>query len=490
MNQSAPSPRRLLVVGGGEAGQALVRELLEGGWPVTPVGFLDDDATLQGRTLCGLPVLGTTAELPRAARHCGAQEILIAIPSARGALIRRLVLLSRRAGLPFRIVPGIRAIIEGDVRFDQVRPVAPEDLLGRESVVFRAEGARAAVAGRSVLVTGAGGSIGSELCRRLLELDPGELLLLGRGENSLFEIVEELAPQCAGARLRSIVCDVRDGERLSILAKRHRPGLILHAAAHKHVPMMEENPEEAVVVNVQGTANMIAFAREVKAERFVLVSTDKAAVPASVMGATKRIAEELVRAAGARDGATRFLSVRFGNVLGSRGSVVPLFLERIRRGLPLPVTDPAMTRYFMTIREAALLVIEAMVLGESGATYILEMGDPVPIIDLARNLLALSGFDPENGDAGPGIVITGARPGERLHEELVASDERLDRSPNPLIRRARTARPLLVDSEAAVAALLAPARAGDQDAVRRVLGELLGGGDLAAGPGAAEASRP
>jgi len=244
---------------------------------------------------------------------------------------------------------------------------------------------------------------------------------------------------------------------------------------------MEENPEEAVFVNVLGTANLIAFARQVGAERFVLVSTDKAAAPASVMGATKRAAEELVRAAGARGGDTRFLSVRFGNVLGSRGSVVPLFLDRIRRGLPLPVTDPAMTRYFMTIREAALLVIQSMVLGETGATYILEMGEPVPIIDLARNLLALSGFDPDNGDAGPGIVITGPRPGEKLHEELVAPDEALVACPNPLIRRAVTDRPPLPDPDAVVAALLAPARRGDPAGVRRALSATLGLRDLAAG---------
>ncbi len=465
---------RLLIVGAGEAGRSLVQELQAGGYPLEPVAFLDDDTALHGQRLCGLPVLGGTEDLPRLAKDAGAQEILIAIPSATGAQIRRLVLLCRRAGLPFKIAPGIRAIIEGDVHFAQVRPVAPEDLLGRESVQFQAGGARAVVAGRSVLVTGAGGSIGSELCRQLLPLEPAELLLLGRGENSLFEIAEELEPLRRGTELRALIADVRDAERLRVLAGRHRPQLILHAAAHKHVPLMEGNPEEAAFVNVGGTANLIAFARAVDAERFVLVSTDKAAVPTSVMGATKRVAEMLVRAAGGPGGATRFLSVRFGNVLGSRGSVVPLFQDRIRRGLPLPITDPGMTRYFMTIREAALLVIEAMVLGENGATYILEMGEPVSILDLARNLLALSGFDPDNGDDGPGIVITGRRPGERLHESLVASGESLQGSPNPLIRRAVCADAPLVDPAGAVESLLAPARAGDRDGVRRALRDLLG----------------
>ncbi len=480
---------RLLVVGAGEAGRSLVREIQAEGLPVEPVAFLDDDPDLHGGEVCGLPVLGPTASLPEAARRVGAQEILIAIPSAPGSLIRRLVLLSRRAGLPFKIVPGIRAIIEGDVRFEQVRPVAAEDLLGRETVTFQAGSAREVVGGRSVLVTGAGGSIGSELCRQLLRLEPSELLLLGRGENSLFDIATELAPAAGPTALRTLVADVRDERRLEVLAGRHRPDLILHAAAHKHVPLMEANPEEAVLVNVVGTANLVRFARRVGAGRFLLISTDKAVAAGSVMGATKKVAELIVAAAGAAGGPTRFLTVRFGNVLGSRGSVVPLFEGCIRRGLPLPVTDPGASRYFMTIREAVLLVIEALVLGEPGATYILEMGEPVSILELARNLLALSGYDPENGDEGPGIVLTGLRPGERLHESLVEPDEVVESSPNPLIRKARPRRPRALDVEAAVARLLAPALAGDRDGVRRALGEVLGRPPVGSA-GAAGEARP
>ncbi len=478
--RSGPRRRRLLVVGAGEAGRALAAELLAGGYPAVPVGFVDDDPALAGGAVCGLPVLGACAELPEAARRARAEEILIAIPSASGAAIRRLVILCRRAGLPFKIVPGIRAIIEGDVCFEQVRPVAPEDLLGRESVTLRTGGAGQTVAGRCVMVTGAGGSIGAELCRQLLPLGPGHLLLLGRGENSLFEIAEELAPQSGATRVIPLIADVRDAPRLAVLAQRHRPQVILHAAAHKHVPLMESHPEEAVFVNVAGTANMIDFARRVGAERFVLISTDKAVAPSSVMGATKRVAELLVAAAGAAGGPTCFLTVRFGNVLGSRGSVVPLFLQRIRRGLPLPITDPAMTRYFMTIKEAVLLVLEAMALGETGATYILEMGEPVPILDLARNLLALSGFDPDNGDNGPGIVITGPRPGERLHEALIDAGERLAACPHPLIHRALASAPPLADPEAAVASLLGPARAGERASVRRALATLLDAAGVAA----------
>ncbi len=465
--------RRLLVVGAGEAGRSLVQELRAAGEDLLPVGFLDDDPALQGGRILDLPVLGGTEDLPRAAAEAVADEILIAIPSARGALIRRLVLLCRRAGLPFKIVPGIRAIIEGDVTFAQVRDVAPEDLLGRETVTFRAGDAQGAVAGRSVLVTGAGGSIGSELCRRILRLEPAELLLLGRGENSLFEIAQELEPLRGSAALRTLVCDVRDERRLSILAGRHHPDLIFHAAAHKHVPLMEENPEEAVIVNVCGTANMIRFAGEVGAERFVMISTDKAVDPRSVMGATKRVAEMLVAAAG-NGGSTRYMTVRFGNVLGSRGSVIPLFQERIRRGLPLEVTSPEMTRYFMTIREAVLLVVEAMVLGENGATYVLDMGEPVAILDLARNLLALSGYDPDNGDSGPGIAIVGLRPGEKLHEQLHSADEKLVSCANPLIRQSLPADGDPIDAAAVVAALRAPAEAGDPDGVRAGLARILG----------------
>ena len=462
-----------MIVGAGEAGRALVREIRAASLPVEPVAFLDDDPALQGQRIEGLPVVGQTARLVEAAREVDAQEILIAIPSARGALIRRLVLLARRARLPFRIVPGIRAIIEGDVSFAQVRPVSPDDLLGRESVTFQAAPAAAVVRGRSVLVTGAGGSIGSELCRQLLPLAPDEIILLGRGENSIFEIEAELAPRAGRTRLRPVICDVRDARRLQVLASRLRPQLILHAAAHKHVPLMEANPEEAVVVNVGGTANLLAFAREVAADRFVLISTDKAVAPCSMMGATKKLAELLVRHAQAGDGGTRFMTVRFGNVLGSRGSVVPFFQQRIASGLPLPITDAAMTRYFMTIKEAALLVIEAMVLGEAGATYILEMGEPVSILELARNLLVLSGFDPENGDDGPGIEIVGLRPGEKRQERLLDADEVLEPSGNPLIRRARcrTGDPAAV--AAALPELLALAALGDQAGLRRLVATIL-----------------
>ncbi|MEZ4388464.1 MAG: nucleoside-diphosphate sugar epimerase/dehydratase [Candidatus Krumholzibacteriia bacterium] len=462
---------RLLIVGAGAAGRALVEQMRrEPELGLEPLGFVDDDPALIGTTVEGLPVVDDTRHLVQAADRLAVQEILIAIPSARGSVIRRLILLCKRAGLPFRIVPGLRAIIDGDVRFNQVRSVAPEDLLGRETVRFQVEAARAVVAGKSVMVTGAGGSIGGELCRQLITLEPAELLLLGRGENSIFEIMGELNGVASGTALVPLIADVRDAERLDVLARRHRPQLILHAAAHKHVPLMEAHPEEAVQVNAGGTANLIAFARTVAAERFVLISTDKAAVPSSIMGATKKLAELLVRHAQGGPGTTRFMTVRFGNVLGSRGSVVPFFLKRIAAGKPLPVTHPEMTRYFMTIREAALLVIEAMVLGEAGATYILDMGEPVPIMELARNLLVLSGHDP---DHGPGIEIVGVRPGEKLHESLLDPEEQLEDSGIDLIHKARCRVGDPARTAAALPDLLGLARAGDRDALRRRLSSLL-----------------
>ncbi len=474
---------RMLVVGAGVAGQSLVQEIQNDSLSVQPVAFLDDDPNLIGKTICGLPVRGGTQDLEKVAREIGADEVLLAIPSSGGRLVRRLVILCKRAGLSFRLVPGLRAIIEGEVHFEQVAEVQPEHLLGRETVVFQDQAAASVVRGRVVMVTGAGGSIGSELCRHILPLGPKELILLGRGENSIFEIQGELDPLRGSTRLTSVIADVRDAGRLENLATRISPDIILHAAAHKHVPLMEDNPEEAVLVNVCGTENLTRFANTVGAQRFVLISTDKAVSPASVMGATKKMAEMVVRNAAEASSSTRFMIVRFGNVLGSRGSVVPFFKKRIKAGLPLPVTDEQMTRYFMTIREAALLVIEAMVMGSGGSTYILEMGNPVSILELAQNLLVLSGYDPAGGDSGPGIEITGLRPGERLHEALNEDYEVLVPSDHPLIRMTKpgNGRDVLNNGELHKGRQLA--LDGDIAGLRFWLAQLLGQPSLATGPG-------
>lgn len=477
------APVRLLVVGAGVAGQSLVQEIQRDGLPVKPVAFLDDDPDLIGQTLCGLPVCGGTQDLEQVAKETGADEVLLAIPSSGGRLVRRLVILCKRAGLPFRLVPGLRAIIEGDVHFEQVAEVQPEHLLGRETVVFQDQAAASVVAGQRVMVTGAGGSIGGELCRHILTLKPRQLILLGRGENSIFEIQAELDPKRGATVLTPVIADVRDARRLENLSSRIAPDIILHAAAHKHVPLMEENPEEAVLVNVGGTENLVNFAIAVKAQRFVLISTDKAVSPASVMGATKKLAEMVVRRAASGPSSTEFRIVRFGNVLGSRGSVVPFFMKRIKAGLPLPVTDKGMTRYFMTIREAALLVIEAMVMGGEGSTYILEMGDPVSILELAQNLLVLSGYDPAGGDSGPGVEITGLRPGERLHEALNEDYEDLVPSEHPLIRMTRSNAEQGILSQENLNAGLKLAFDGEVDNLRSWLADILGEPSLASGPG-------
>ncbi len=432
-------------------------------------GFLDDDPALAGSSVGGIPVLGTTAEVAALARRERVDEIVIAIPSAPGHVIRRLLTQAQRAHLPVRIVPGLRDIIKGAVHFEQVREVSPEDLLGRQTVDLVEGPIRDAVQGRDVLVTGAGGSIGSELCRILVGFQPGCLWLLGRGENSLFEIEEELRDGLGYRDARVVLADVRDEARLGVLARDLRPDVILHAAAHKHVPYMELYPEEAVLVNILGTANLLEFTQRVGAQRFVMLSTDKAVRPRSVMGSSKRVAEFLVEAA-ARESSARYMSVRFGNVMGSRGSVVPLFQRQLRRGGPLTVTDRAATRYFMTIREAAMLVIQAMAGGEGGEVFVLDMGEAINIYELAQNLIALAGLGQEDGIE---IVETGLRPGEKLQETYLADTEPTRPGPHPQILVARPAIPSGFDPRAAVAELRSLALRGERAAIRARLAALI-----------------
>jgi len=384
------------------------------------LGYLDDDPGLKGRRFEGVEVLGSCDRLPELAGELRPDEVIIAIPSARGEVVRRMLRLSRLAKLPFKLLPGIREIIKGEASFRQVRSVNPDDLLGRESVDFHEAPVRKVIEGKRVLVTGAGGSIGGEIARQVARLDPAELLMLGRGENSIFEIENELAESFPALRRESLIADIRDREGLLRLVKARRPQVIFHAAAHKHVPFMERFPLEAFVNNVLGTQNVIDAAREAGCERMVMLSTDKAVDPRGVMGASKRLAEMLMLRAAATGGATRFLSVRFGNVLASRGSVVPLFLRQIERGGPVTVTDPEATRFFMTIKEASMLVVQASALGEGGEIFILNMGESVGILELARTLILLAGYEPE--DEIP-IEFTGLRPGEKLHEQLMTDRE-------------------------------------------------------------------
>lgn len=464
--------RRVLIVGAGEAGTMLAREMLrhpEAG--LVPVGYLDDALAKQRLRLADLRVWGGLEDLPRVTRRLRADEVLIAIPSARGEVVRRVVDAACAAGIGYRIMPALHEILSGRVSIGDLREVDLEDLLRREPVRLNLDEIAGYLVGKGVLVTGAGGSIGSELVRQVLRFGPREVILVGHGENTLFTLSQELARREPRPPFRMVIADVRERGDLEPVFRLGRPHVVFHAAAHKHVPLMEENPAAAVRNNVVGTANLVELALVHGVERFVNVSTDKAVNPTSVMGATKRVAEYLVqRAAGRAAPGQVFVSVRFGNVLGSRGSVVPTFREQIRRREPVTVTHPEMKRYFMTIPEAAQLVLQAGGLGENGAVYVLDMGDPVRIVDLAEELIRLSGLEP--GVDIP-IVFTGLRPGEKLFEEILTAEEGTVASRHEKIFVARGAPPPAGEFEARLADLLAAADAEDGAGIRAALQRLV-----------------
>ena len=418
---------RVLLVGAGEAGTRLAREMQrhpESG--LRPVGFLDDDAVKRRHRFLGLEVVGAIDDLPRMVHETNAQEVLIAIPSAPGTVVRRVVDLARAAKVRFRVLPGVHELLTGGLGLSNIRDVRVEDLLRREPNDFETADVAEYVQGRVVLVSGAGGSIGSELVRQIVPFGPARVILLGRGENSLFEFDRELEARWPQVDRTVVVGNVCDREKMQDVFHRFSPDVVFHAAAHKHVPLMESHPDEAVLNNVGGTKTLAETALEFRVERFVNISTDKAVNPTSMVGGSKRIAEYLVRAIAEEAGPEQaFISVRFGNVLGSRGSVVRVFQEQIRAGGPVTLTHPDMTRYLMTIPEASQLVVQAAALGRNGAVYVLDMGDPVLVHDLARDLIQLSGYRP---DQDIDIVHTGIRPGEKLHEELFAAGEETSRT--------------------------------------------------------------
>jgi FlaA1/EpsC-like NDP-sugar epimerase len=432
LSQIVSNAHRVLVVGAGDAGVLVVREMQKNPQlNLIPVGFLDDAQEKQNNQIYGIPVVGTLNDMSDVLENRQVDEVIIAIPSAPGRVIRLVADVCRLKGIPFRTMPGIYELIGGKVSVTKLREVDITDLLRRDPTSINDELIEQVVCGKSILVTGAGGSIGRELCRQLARWNPLELILLGHGENSIFESFIELQEDHPTLPIHPVIADIRDYRRLQDVFDQHRPEVVFHAAAHKHVPLMEMNISEAVVNNVQGTRNVVNVCVEKDVTRFVLISTDKAIRPVNVMGATKRLAEMLVLDAARRTGRL-FTVVRFGNVLGSRGSVVPLFKRQIARGGPVTVTHPDMKRYFMTIPEAVHLVLQSSALGSGGEVFVLNMGQQVRILDLAKDLIRLSGLEP-----GRDIEITfsGIRPGEKLAEDLWDEGHTFARTEHPDVYR-------------------------------------------------------
>jgi FlaA1/EpsC-like NDP-sugar epimerase len=419
--------REVLIVGAGNGGQLVAAELRRNPDLGAPIGFVDDDPRKQGMRVAGVKVEGTTAELDEVLDAASPGEVIIAIPSAPGVVRQKVVTACRARGIPVRTLPTVFELLSGGVELmRQVREVQVEDVLGREPVRVEIDRVGAYLRDEVVFVTGAGGSIGAELSRQIARVGPRRLVLVDNAENSLFEIRRELEHDRHFRRVKAILADCKDAVRMQEIFADEQPATVFHAAAYKHVPLMEENPVEAVRNNAVATRIVAAAAGGAGAGRFVLVSTDKAVSPATVMGASKALAEWAVEAAQHRFPRTRFSTVRFGNVLGSSGSVVPIFRRQIAAGGPVTVTDEAMTRYFMTIPEAVQLIIRSGDLSKGGEVFVLEMGDPVRIVDLARNMIRLSGREPDTDIA---IEIVGRRPGEKIHEELFNSDERPQPTP-------------------------------------------------------------
>jgi FlaA1/EpsC-like NDP-sugar epimerase len=424
----------VLIVGAGDTAKLVIKEIRHSGeLGFEPVGFVDDDINKHGHTLLGLPIFGPLSKIKEIVETHGVAEVIIAMPSAPGSVVRQVVRAALDCGIPTLTVPSLPEIIARHGDSTSLREVEIQDLLRRDPIETDLAAVAALATGETVLITGAGGSIGSELCRQLARLAPARLILLGHGENSIFDIRQELAEEFPDVTMVPVIADVRDRRRILKIFQTYRPHAVFHAAAHKHVPLMEDNLVEAVTNNVVGTQNVVAAAIESAVDHFVLISTDKAVRPTSVMGATKRIAELVVQHAATKH-ERNFVSVRFGNVLGSRGSVVPTFMRQIRAGGPVTVTHPEMQRFFMTIPEAVQLVLQAGALGRGGEVFLLDMGEPIRIVDIATDLIRLSGLT-----VGTDIDIkfTGIRPGEKLYEEMFFSAENVIPTDHPKVLRAR-----------------------------------------------------
>lgn len=467
-----PVRRRALLVGAGDAGQLVLKEMNSRfDLGVDVVGLLDDDPAKVHKRIGSLTVFGTTDDLPKHVENLVIDQVIIAMPSAPPSEIRRIVDMCRKAEVETRILPGLYDLINGKVSVNQLREVSIEDLLGREPVTLDTPAIAKYIEGRTVLVTGAGGSIGSELCRQIMRFQPKELLLLGKGENSIFTIHQELKARPEPVNLVPIIADIRDHHRLLNIFEKHAPQVVFHAAAHKHVPLMEANVPEAITNNIRGTQNVAELSAEFGVETFVLVSSDKAVNPTSVMGATKRIAELVVQDL-ARRSKTKYVAVRFGNVLASRGSVIPVWRQQIAAGGPVTVTHPDATRYFMLIPEAVQLIMQAGALGSGGEIFVLDMGNPVKIIDLAHDLIKFSGLRPGQDIE---IKFTGLRPGEKLYEELLTAEEGLTKTSYEKIF---VGKPQPLESavlHSAMDKLFKCASQDDEKGIRSSLHELVGG---------------
>ena len=412
---------KTLIVGAGDSGEQILRSIISSkNSPYYPIGFIDDNSIKQGVSIHGYKVLGKILDIPKIITNYQIEELIIALPSAGSATIKKAVELGRKAGLKkIKIAPLLSEVIDGIISFKNQKDVDVEDLLGREEFNLNTKQIENFIKNKIILVTGAAGSIGSELSRQTAKFNPSLLLLLDQDDTGIFNISKELENNFSGLKIQPIIADIRDKEKINEIFKKFQPKIIFHAAAYKHVPLMEENPDEAVKNNVFGTENLIKASLNNNVEKFIFISTDKAVNPTSVMGATKRVSEMICQSYNQKK-RTKFVSVRFGNVLNSRGSVIPIFKEQIRKGGPVEVTHPDMKRYFMLISEACLLVLQAGAMGQGGEVFVLDMGKPIKIWDLAKEMIRLSGFEPDKDIA---IVFIGIRPGEKLFEEMLTAEE-------------------------------------------------------------------
>ncbi len=471
-NQSKDQ-KKLLIIGAGDCGEKMYREIRDNGrLQYQVVGFLDDNPVKIGKKIHGIPVLGSVDRIKAVAERVAADEALISMPSAHGRQMRRIVECCKQSGIPFKTVPSMRELIDGRLSINAIREVAYRDLLGREVIRLDENRIGAYLRDQCVLVTGAGGSIGSELCRQILRFCPKMLVLFDRGENALYEIEMELRKNFPQIRIIPLLADVQDVAQVNFAFRKYKPQTVFHAAAYKHVPMLESQPWNPVKNNIFGTMNVVEAARNFNVEQFVFVSTDKAVRPTNFMGASKRVAEIIVQNQNACfPGATpRFVCVRFGNVVGSAGSVIPLFKKQIREGGPITVTHSEMTRYFMMIPEACQLILQAGGMGKGGEIFLLDMGEPVRIVDMATDLIRLSGLVP---DADIKIEYTGLRPGEKLYEELITAGEGIQPTDHEKIMVLKGAACDLDEMRAKLEILTAAAEKQDTEAIRKIFRELV-----------------